>query len=793
MPVVMTQITGPVRVPNGDIPAYGRMTFKLRRVATAGTTTYIRETVESVLDAGGNLDVTLQASASLDLLTNYDVTVRYFSTAAKCTVTESLGVISVPVSGPVSFASLYTQAPDEPTPPDVLAEAVAAVEGATVAAGQSADSAAAAALSAAQAALYDGYRIDSVAGFSADTAMTYTAGQPGTVVAGNAVFATAEGLSLIVLASGAATYDAINANGVKLSIQSRAEYLPDFSPQSSNGILHEIARRAQGGEAFGIACYGDSSTLGVDEVEKSFNNWPNRLGSILRSMSGNPNVATYNGGSGGKKVIDDWAIDNYAAQITTPYPNSGYCILCFGLNDIKGDGGAPWDAGIFKEKYKILIDAVRASGRVPIIMTPWLISAQSLRPNPLMQGELLAVIEEIVSEYRLALIDTNKLQQDWQRDRTDQYRIGDYQPDGTHWSDQGHILIAQYIATQIFRHRVIDVSHGSKIGPQDAAFDPSVTVSYNYLMNNAWGYSARLTATENVNIAAHSWVWSDRERRVIYVSPDRSVVSGANSAYAYVGAIGSSHEELIEGVIEDVADEYGVKIDFGKAGVDTVNRPAESHIFVATLRAGLSRLRFRCAGAGEFEYGGFLIVDDYGEVATSAYSVAAVREVFLPAFDDSRPEIVPKLSSSTNILVDGNIPVGWGVVLSTQYAFQDAGDYGPSRRKTSIVALRTSTGADILRVLHDASGVFAALSIKTSGSGAWAGQISLHALVDGSGNAVIQVRADGTVIAVHTNDGSGVFQSPYGRLGGLYRDNALVADPAGRVAQATLMVMDRAQ
>lgn len=146
MPVVMTQITGPVRVPNGDIPAYGRMTFKLRRVATAGATTYIRETVEAVLDAGGNLDVTLQASASLDLLTNYDVTVRYFSTAAKCTVTESLGVISVPVSGPVSFASLYTEAPDEPTPPDVLAEAAAAVEGATVAAGQAAGSAAAAAL-----------------------------------------------------------------------------------------------------------------------------------------------------------------------------------------------------------------------------------------------------------------------------------------------------------------------------------------------------------------------------------------------------------------------------------------------------------------------------------------------------------------------------------------------------------------------------------------------------------------------------------------------------------------------
>ena len=570
--------------------------------------------------------------------------------------------------------------------------------------------------------------------------------------------------------------DGISATNVQAAI----EAVYDTAVVDSRGALAQIGQRAQAGESLRIACYGDSTVLGVDGVTETYNNWPNRLGSILRSMSDNDDVLTFNCGVGGQKIIDYWARDNYRELVTQPYPATEYVFICFGLNDVKTSETPVWDPDLFKTRYGEFIKQVRDSGRTPIMVTPWIISAAPIRPNPLIQTELLNSIVQIAQDNRVDLVDTNAMLAGWQRDRTDQYRLADVQSDGTHFNDTVHILVAQYIARMIFQHRVIDVAHGSKLGPHNAAYSPDVTVAYNYNMSNHWGYSAQLTSTDNVAIASEIWVWSDRQRKAIYVSPDRSIVSGDGPAYAYVGTIGTTTEN-------------GVVIDFGVAASPTTERPAENHIFVADLPFGLSRLRFRCGSAGVFEFGGWLVIDRYDPVSVSAYTVSTGKEIFLPDFYWSRPEICPRFGSSTNILIDGNLPVGWGVVIGTQYVYHDATDTGPSRRRQSIVVLRTSTGADILRVLHgDGSGVFSATSIVTSGSGSWSGQISFHATTEsGTDNLLLQVRADGQNIAVHNSGGTGDIMSPYGRLGGLYRDEALVTDPAGRLAYATLIPMVR--
>ncbi len=155
-------------------------------------------------------------------------------------------------------------------------------------------------------------------------------------------------------------------------------------------------------------------------------------------------------------------------------------------------------------------------------------------------------------------------------------------------------------------------------------------------MSNAWGFSAQLTAAAAVPMAAEIWVWSDRARKAVYVSPDRSVVSGGNPAFAYVGLAGTGTDA-------------GVEIGFGNAGVTTTERPAENHIYVNELPFGLSRLRFRASGAGTVEFGGWLIVDQFDPVSVSAYSIASERQLFLPEFADSRPEVVPKAGAITNL------------------------------------------------------------------------------------------------------------------------------------------------
>ena len=542
----------------------------------------------------------------------------------------------------------------------------------------------------------------------------------------------------------------------------------------NRSALAEIGTRCATGEAVKIAAYGDSTVLGNDSVE-SYNNWPNRLASILGVITGNGSVAVYNVGTGGKKIIDGWAAANFDAQIEDDPTNTAaqYVLICFGLNDIKDDGSPGWDADLYKTKYGELIAQVRASGRVPVVVSSWIISAAAIRPVTLIQSDLLNEQREVASENRVAFLDTNAMLAQWWRDRNSSgNRFPEVQPDGTHYKDAPHIVIAQFMAREIFAHRIVDVKHGSRVGVHNYSYASTVSVAYDDEVNNFFGVAPLVTASGTENTALDAWVWSDRERKVVYVSVDRD--KGSAAATAVFTPAGTP-------------DTQSVAVDVGAAAVQATDRPSEVHIEVGTIPYGMTRLRYKMDVAGTNPVGYFLIIDDYEPVSISAYTVATVDELFLPEKWFASPNVIAKQASDRfSILVNGSIPVGWGVVLSTQYLFHDASDTSPLRRAESIVALRTSGGADIRRVRHGASGIFANESIATSATGALTGQISIHAQKS-AGNVNVQVRADGQTIATYDTAGTGDFYSPYGHMGGLFRDQSAVADPAGRQAHVTLI------
>jgi hypothetical protein len=100
--------------------------------------------------------------------------------------------------------------------------AVVAAQVAAEAAKTAAEAAKTAAEAAAvEAALYDGPWLDDVATLLIDTSLTYTASQPGTVVAGDYVITRKEGFAYKVAVLGAMDYHIATANGVLLYVQKK--------------------------------------------------------------------------------------------------------------------------------------------------------------------------------------------------------------------------------------------------------------------------------------------------------------------------------------------------------------------------------------------------------------------------------------------------------------------------------------------------------------------------------------------------------------------------------------------
>lgn len=146
-----------------------------------------------------------------------------------------------------------------------LGAAVAAANASAVAADASADASAA---SAVQAALYDGPWLDDVATLLADTSLTYTAGSPSSVVAGDYVRTRAEGFAYEVAASGASDQHITTAGGVKLYVlpgQDGRVPLRAFGA-SGDGIADDHPEAQNAASSASSVSVGDGTFLISSEV-----------------------------------------------------------------------------------------------------------------------------------------------------------------------------------------------------------------------------------------------------------------------------------------------------------------------------------------------------------------------------------------------------------------------------------------------------------------------------------------------------------------------------------------------
>lgn len=100
----MTQVVGPVVMPDGEVPAHGRITFERLATGVDGGSIITRGPVEAVLDGSGNFEVELQSEAAG---TPYRVTVSYWSAARNRLVTEVLAnAVPSGQAGPVTHDAI---------------------------------------------------------------------------------------------------------------------------------------------------------------------------------------------------------------------------------------------------------------------------------------------------------------------------------------------------------------------------------------------------------------------------------------------------------------------------------------------------------------------------------------------------------------------------------------------------------------------------------------------------------------------------------------------------------------
>lgn len=96
MALSLTRITGPLVLPDGEVPRHGRVRFALPGAAAAGTVGLAPGPVTAVLDADGEIDVQLQASDALDHPSAYAAHVTYYSEGLSRLHEAAIGPIWVP-------------------------------------------------------------------------------------------------------------------------------------------------------------------------------------------------------------------------------------------------------------------------------------------------------------------------------------------------------------------------------------------------------------------------------------------------------------------------------------------------------------------------------------------------------------------------------------------------------------------------------------------------------------------------------------------------------------------------
>ena len=215
-------VTGTAISPNGLIKPGARITFRRAQLDV------VSQEGSFVIPDDYIIQTASDGTVDFDILPGV-----YDATTVAVGVRNVAFRVSVPDEPAADFADLLNASYVE-IPPASVTQAQQARDEAEAAAAQ-------AEAAAAQAALYDGPWFDTVAALLADTTLSYTAGQPTTVAAGDYVRTRAEGVSYEVAAPLATDHHITTAGGVKLYASTANAFItPRMFGAAGDGVADDL-------------------------------------------------------------------------------------------------------------------------------------------------------------------------------------------------------------------------------------------------------------------------------------------------------------------------------------------------------------------------------------------------------------------------------------------------------------------------------------------------------------------------------------------------------------------------
>lgn len=467
--------------------------------------------------------------------------------------------------------------------------------------------------------------------------------------------------------------------------------------------LAYISARMAAGETVKIACYGDSTTDGLntsgwvqnpvtpdnrpvgqsDHESTAPNAWPVRLKVLLREMFGNNLIQVWNAGYSGQRLDTGWALANYDRAITNNpyYGRPDLCFIAFGLNDIFGPGEA------FVRHYqqtKLLVVKLLQKGTIPVLLTcdANYNNDPSQRDHKVISRQIDQAKWAVAAEYGIPIIDMNREMERWLNENEDGYRWGDEQPDGVHFGDRGHgfkaTVAAKYLFKDLFpleqgkRSRLVTMdsraAYGLGAANVNAAF---IKQGKNpFFGNNAPANGSVLTA----------WVWN--------ASPDTELI--------YRGIAGEGPQAgttmpfiRVSERIQNFTTSRGIPAAINSVAENNegLHRKSDIPYRVRKLWYGLNKIEYVNGDRTGLYFGGF----EFWQTAPAWGGANVMKHIglfqqkatpgvnrieFLPEFSDGTNVLSIMQGDTAALLLDVTLPVGTGVVTSWTTGWRGDGGYG---------------------------------------------------------------------------------------------------------------------
>jgi lysophospholipase L1-like esterase len=200
---------------------------------------------------------------------------------------------------------------------------------------------------------------------------------------------------------------------------------------------------------------GDSTSC--DQAEEPWNSWGQMITRFFK-----PGIAVANHGESGESLASALHAHRLEKVLDSLKPGD-YVFIQFGHNDQKDKSPGAGPFTTYSARLKMLVEATRAKGGVPVLVTP--VSRKALGSL----GEFPEAVRQVAREENVALIDLNKMSEMFYR-ALGPANLDKAFVDGTHHNAYGSYEIAKCVITGIQKSN-LDLKRF--IVDDFAPFDPS--------------------------------------------------------------------------------------------------------------------------------------------------------------------------------------------------------------------------------------------------------------------------------------------------------------------------------